>query len=253
MRERLSRLLDPLGLLVFGAGVTTTALTGEFWLVPLSLAAWALLAFGRQSLASQAPPVGTVFTPGLTGPLAEIEMRLSRLAQRIGKAVAEATPVVRSCVEELPSQAADLVEECRALLRKQSTLDVFLTEAEHDNPEQELERARAAERSAKDAGVRERWTQVRLAAEARVAEIEQIRTNRARMVAELAEAEIRLKQVLSRIVSLDSRDEERLTGLGSELRQVLGEFTQQIAVFDRVLPADVRSPEQAPEPPRQLQ
>lgn len=241
MPTLLRRLLDPLGLLVFGAGVATTALTGELWLVPMGVAGWALLSLGRDrtpnpDAVAPASPVGEA----MTGPRALTQARLQKLAGKIEKAVAEAAPSVRVYVEELPTLAQALVTECRSLLAKLSTLDLFLAETANDDPRAELENARRREQTARDESVRQRWAQARSAAEARVAELGQIETNCARLEAELAEAEARLKHVHSRIVSLDSRDEESLTGLAGELRGALGELTQQISVSERILPTASR-------------
>ncbi|MBS0657350.1 MAG: hypothetical protein JSR82_03780 [Verrucomicrobia bacterium] len=236
MHASLRRWFNPLGLTVLGAGVATAAATSEFWLVPMAVVGWGLLALGYDRGAAAEPgDAGAEARAALTGPRAQTEQRLRKLAAKIGQAVAESTPAVRVCVEELPGLAQALVEECRELLAKLSALDLFLAEAEGDQPRLELERVRANERAARDESVRQRWAQARVAAEARLAEFAQIETNRARMEAELAEAETRLKHVHSRIVSLDSRDEESLTGLAGELRGALGELTQQIAVSDRVL------------------
>ena len=54
------------------------------------------------------------------------------------------------------------------------------------------------------------------------------------MAADLAEVETCLKEIHSRIVSLDSLDEARLTGMTGEVQQLLGDVKIRVDASERV-------------------
>ncbi len=231
---RLRRLLDPLALVIVGAGAITAVLTGAWWIGALGVAGWAIVAAVGGDPEQPVPEPGMPL-PELEAPYAQVAMRLDRLRTRIAEAIARATPLVRGCMEEVPSQVEILISQCRGLLAKQAELDRYLGEVETDDPGREIERLAASAAKASDPAVQERWRLAEAAARSRLEELARIRTNRDRTVADLAEVEARLKQVLSQVVAMDSVDQSQLTGLSCELRGCLSDLSQQVAVMERVL------------------
>ncbi len=226
-------LLDPLALVVLGAGAATAALSHTWWIAGLGLVGWGLITV--PSLLAKPPPPPPIPEEPLPAAQQAVWSRLEHRVQRIAEAVAAAAPVVRSGVGDLPYQARALLDPCRDLLRKQAQLDQFLGDSPGDESQHELAQLAQAEQAATDPAVRQRYAQARTAAEARRDELVRIRTNRERLAADLAEVEARLKHVHSRIVALDSADQDQLNGIGGELRSTIGDLSQHMAVADRVL------------------
>ena len=204
-------------------------LTGTWWIAALGAAGWLLVA------AVGGSPPEPPGVPQLAGAYAATAARLEALRSRITEAVGGAAPLVRGCMEDIPGQVALLVAQCRSHLLKQAQLDRFLAESEADDPAGDAQRMATAAAGAVDPAARERWLQAEAAARSRLDELARIRTNRERTAADLAEVEARLKQVLSQVVSMDSVDQGRITGMSSELHATLGELSQQVTVMGRVL------------------
>ena len=226
-------LRDPLALVVLGAGGVTTVVGGVWWMAPLTLVGYLLVAANTES------PPPPVITPrpevDLDGDYAKDAKRLETLARRITEAVQKGAPVVQACFDDTPREAHDLVRHCRLQIAKRARLDGFLAAAIADDPEGEQTRLREALSAATDAEVRSRYAKALDHAASRLADLERIRRNLARMIADQAEVENGLQNVLSRIVSLDSVDEAQLTGMSGEVGQVLGELQLRISASERML------------------
>jgi hypothetical protein len=218
-KQRLfSAFLHPFSLAVGAIGGATYALSGEWWVMPLTAVVMGAIVFG-QLRAAPKPVRIEVLPPGY----AEREAALSALMDRIVSSVESSSSTVRACLSAIPTQISEVRVKAHALLARQARIDTFLADPNVRLSDSDLARLERSLGSARTEAARQKFSSAlenkRRDLEAR----EDLRASSERIVAELAEIESALENTLSRIMSLGDAEAspEESAGISSDLSEVL--------------------------------
>ena len=221
MDPRLKRIanavLSPLSLAVGAAGSATFVLSGMWWVLPLTGAAWSALAATQYR--------GGEGAPSLPAPYATRLLVLRTLMKRIEETLASSNETVRTCLSDVPVSLAEMKPKVEDLLKRQASIDAYLGEVHPQVASAELARLEGSLGAAHSEEARSKWSSAVDNKRAEISAREQLRDRSERIAAELAEIESALETTLSKIVSLEhghgSISAEVQAGITSGLSDVL--------------------------------
>lgn len=228
MDPRAKRLLDavinPLSLAVGAAGGATFALSGLWWVLPLTGVAWGVLSASQ--LKGEASPRARGPLPGA---YATRLLVLRTLIKRIETAVGSGTETLRACLADIPVALIEMGAKVEELLHRQARLDGYLAEVHPQVAHSELARLETSLAASQSHETRTKWAAAVENKRAEIAAREQLRDTSEHIAAELAEIESALESTLSKIIALEHAEghatAEIQAGIAGSLSDVLVKVT----------------------------
>lgn len=220
--------INPLTLAVSAAGTATFALSGLWWILPLTAGVAALVSATHYRSSSADAPT-------LPEPYRRREQALLALVTRNLDALERSGEAIRASLSEVPFQLEAVKGKVNELLTRQSRIDHFLAEKQASRLRHELERLEEALANARTPEAREKFSQ---AVENQRAEIDSrdgLKASRERIAAELAEIETALSSTLTKIVALESLHDEEMRESGAGITEALGEVLDTVDALEEAL------------------
>ncbi len=210
--------MNPISLAVGAVGGATFAMSGAWWVLPLTGVAWGVLSATQLKGQGAPPPKSNLPTP-----YALRFMSLQAMAKRIEDTLASSDATIRSCLADVPPSLAEMLTKVEALLARQARIEAYLGEVHPQVAAAELARLEASHASAASEDAKRSWA---TAIENKRAELDArgaLHGASDRIAAELAAIEAALGTTLSKIVSLEQGgvSAEAQAGITGDVSDVL--------------------------------
>lgn len=217
-----------MSLAVGAAGGATFALSGLWWVLPLTGVAWGVLS--ATQIKEQA--AGAVALPE---PYARRLHVLRTLIQRIASAVATGSETLRHCLGDIPITLGEMSTKIEDLLRRQSRIDSYLGEVHPQVAHAELARLESSLAAAQNHETRAKWAAAIENKRAEIAAREQLRDTSERIAAELAEMESALETTMSKIVALEHAQGDVSAELQAGIAGGLSDVLLKVTALEQAL------------------
>jgi len=219
--------LSPVSIAVGAAGGATFALSGAWWVLPLTGVAWGVLS------ATQLKAPGS--EAALPGPYATRLHVLRTLIGRIEKAVSTGSATLQTCLGDIPVTLVESSAKVEDLLRRQAKIDAYLAEVHPQVAAAELSRLEASLAGAESPATRAKWASAVENKRAEIAARAQLKDTSERLAAELAEIESALETTLSKIISLEHAEGEATAELQAGIAGGLSDVLVKVSALEQAL------------------
>lgn len=198
VKRIVSAVLNPVSLAVGAAGSATFVLSGAWWVLPLTAAAWGAIS-ATQAKGDVSNPAKSGLPPGYATRL----HALHSLMKRIEDTLASSNDTVRACLADVPITLGEMRTKVEELLVRQSRIDAYLAEVHPQVAAAELQRLEISQQRAQTDEARAKWAAAVANKRAELDAKRELSNASDRIAAELAEIESALETTLSKIVGLE--------------------------------------------------
>lgn len=228
IKRVMNAVLSPVSLAVGAAGGATFALSGMWWVLPLTGVAWGVLS------ATQIKGSGSGGAD-LPAPYATRLHVLRTLIGRIEKAVSTGSATLQACLGDIPVTLVESSAKVEDLLRRQARIDAYLAEVHPQVAAAELGRLEASLNAAESPATRAKWASAVENKRAEIAARAHLKDTSERLAAELAEIESALETTLSKIVSLEHAEGEATAELQAGIAGGLSDVLVKVSALEQAL------------------